>query len=295
LNEWWGRKINKNGPVIYISSEGSSDMKFRIGAWEFENKVKSDDAPFFLIRQSLNFMSQTDVNKLLKAVGRVAQREGIQPVLVVVDTVSRVIPGTDENLQKDVTLFIQACDMIREAFGATVTGVHHTSRAGNLRGSTVFDGAGDYLLSVERDEGAMSGRIVAKKIKSAADGWTQDFTLKSVTAGDIGGHDSLVALSSKSTPAASPAAPKYIWPDKDVCRQVLYAIAKAWDDNRPWSPKVQSRKLGRYAPMLMADWSIKPSLAEHMIEVWQARQVLSYELRDRRQKLFGLRVIGSID
>ena len=104
----------------------------------------------------------------------------------------------NENLQKDVTLFIQACDMLREAFGSTVTGVHHTSRSGNLRGSTVFDGAGDYLLAVERDEGAMSGRILAKKIKSAADGWAQDFQLKTVTAADIGGHTSLVAVSSKS-------------------------------------------------------------------------------------------------
>jgi len=293
LNDWWGRKINKNGPVIYISSEGSSDMKFRIGAWEYENNVRSDNAPFFLIRQSLNFMSPIDVNKLLKAVARVAQREGINPVLIVVDTVSRVIPGTDENLQKDVTLFIQACDMLREAFGATVTGIHHTSRAGNLRGSTVFDGAGDYLLSVEKDEGAQSGRIIAKKIKSAADGWSQEFQLKSVTAGDIGGHDSLVAIGSKAT--AGQTKQVNVWPEKDVCRQILYAIDKAWQDGKPWSSKVQSRKIGRYAPMLMSDWQIKAPLAEHMIETWLARDVLSYELRDPRQKLFGLRVIGSID
>ena len=32
--DWWGRKITRNGPVVYISSEGVGDMKFRIRAWQ---------------------------------------------------------------------------------------------------------------------------------------------------------------------------------------------------------------------------------------------------------------------
>ena len=291
--EWFGRKIEKHGPVIYISSEGSSDMKFRIGAWETEHQIKDDAAPFYLIRQSLNFMSPADVAKLLKAVAWVATREGVSPVLIVVDTVSRVIPGVDENLQKDVTLFVKACDMLREAFGSTVVGVHHTSRAGNLRGSTVLDGAGDFLLGVEREENSKVGQIIAKKIKSAPDGWRQDFDLKVVAAGDIAGNDSLVAISLTSAPARATAGGS--WPDRHTCQQILDAIKAAWASGRPWSSYPQSKKDGRYAPMLMADWGIKGQLAQTMIEKWLTTDVLSVEVVDPKTKVKGLKVIGLID
>jgi hypothetical protein len=290
---WWGRGIKKTGPIVYISSEGSSDMKFRIAAWEHANNVRNDETPFYLIRQGLNFLAAADVSKLLKAVAWVAKREGISPVLVVVDTVSRVIPGVDENLQKDVTLFIKACDMVREAFGATVVGVHHTSRAGNLRGSTVFDGAGDFLLGVEREEGSQFGQIVAKKIKSAQDGWRQDFELKTVKAGL--GAESLVAVGAADAGPREAPTTSDGWPEKHICQQILDAIGDAWKDGKPWSSYPQSRRDGRYAPMLLSQWGVKAPMAQMMIETWLARDILAVEIRDAKSKTKGLKVIGRID
>jgi hypothetical protein len=291
LPQWWGRDIKKHGPVVYISSEGSSDMKFRIGAWKNEARINHNDAPFFLVRQGLNFMSSADVNKLLKGVAWVAKKQGVSPALVVIDTVSRVIPGVDENLQKDMTLFIKACDMVREAFGTTVIGVHHTSRAGNLRGSTVFDGAADFLLAVEREEGSEFGQVVAKKIKSAADGWRQDFRLVKAPAGDIAGTESLVAMGA----APGSAKASSFWPESHICRQVLDAIEQAWREGRPWSSYPQSRRDGRYAPMLMAAYGIKADAAEKMINSWLASEVLVVEVRDLKLKVKGLKVLNRID
>jgi hypothetical protein len=268
-------------------------MKFRIAAWEHANNVRNDETPFYLIRQGLNFLAAADVSKLLKAVAWVAKREGISPVLVVVDTVSRVIPGVDENLQKDVTLFIKACDMVREAFGATVVGVHHTSRAGNLRGSTVFDGAGDFLLGVEREEGSQFGQIVAKKIKSAQDGWRQDFELKTVKAGL--GAESLVAVGAADAGPREAPTTSDGWPEKHICQQILDAIGDAWKDGKPWSSYPQSRRDGRYAPMLLSQWGVKAPMAQMMIETWLARDILAVEIRDAKSKTKGLKVIGRID
>ena len=59
-----------------------------------------------------------------------------QIAAVFVDTVSRVLPGAEENLQKDMTRFVEACDAVRNKFGATVIGIHHTNYAGGIRGST---------------------------------------------------------------------------------------------------------------------------------------------------------------
>jgi len=289
--DWWGRKITRNGPVIYISSEGVGDMKFRLRAWELATGVSVDEAPFFLIRQSINFMLESDVEKLLRTVQSIVDKTGEFPAAVYVDTVSRVLPGADENLQKDMTLFIAACDAVRETFSATVTGVHHTSRAGNMRGSTVFDGAGDFLLHIEREKGETVGYLTAHKIKAAQDGWQQPFELVEQPIGDIKATTSLFAR-----PCDEPVKDKAAWPDKETCRKIVAAIGSAWNSGKPWSSMPQSRKQGRYAAAIIKQqFDIVEATAELMIQTWLQNDILSYEMRDKNTKLQGLKVIGSLD
>jgi hypothetical protein len=293
LPDWFGRSIKKTGPIVYISSEGVGDIGLRIDAWEKEAGVKAGGLPFYLIRQNINFMAQSDVEKVLRTVAEIGKVVGEMPVVVFVDTVSRVLPGADENLQKDMTLFIGACDAIRNTFNATVVGVHHTSRAGNLRGSTVFDGAGDFLLGIEREEGEMIGEIHARKIKSAEDGWKQPFELKKVVVNDITGETSLYAAQAQ---AGAKAEAKSVWPDKPVCRSILNVIRTAWFAGRPLSSYSQTRKQGRYAASVLGQQFDQPEkLIEMMVDTWLSNQILSYEVVDKNTKMQGLKVIGSID
>jgi len=291
LDSWWGRTIKRKGPVVYISSEGVGDIKFRLRAWENHLDVKADEAPFYLIRQTINFMLDTDVDRLLRTITTLCEQLGELPVMIVVDTVSRVLPGADENLQKDMTLFIKACDEVRETFGATVVGVHHTSRAGNMRGSTVFDGAGDFLFGIERDEGDMIGTMTAKKIKAAQDGWKQSFELIEVPVGDIKATRSLVAVACEQR-----APEKSALPPKDVCRKILADISTAWNSGKPWSSVPQTKAKGRYAPSLIKTrHGVPEKLAVLLIQTWLENDVLISEMCDKSTKMQGLKVIGSID
>lgn len=291
VGQWFGRDIKKGGPVIYISSEGTGDMVNRIDAWEKEVGIKASGLPFYLIRQSINFMLASDVDRLIKTVAAITKLTGKSPVAIFVDTVSRVLPGADENLQKDMTLFISACDILRNTFHATVIGVHHTSRAGNMRGSTVFDGAGDFLLGIEREEGQPIGQIHAKKIKSAADGWDQPFELKTVVINPITGESSLVAM-----PAEVEEKKANAWPPRDVCKKILQAVGTAWHSGKPWSSYPQTRKQGRYAPAIIKQqFDVPERTAEHMIDAWLNNQIISYEVADKNTKMQGLKVTGSID
>jgi len=291
VGQWFGHNLKKGGPVIYISSEGTGDMVNRIDAWEKEVGVKVADLPFYLIRQSINFMLASDVDKLVKTVAAITKLTGQSPVAIFVDTVSRVLPGADENLQKDMTLFIMACDILRTTFHATVIGVHHTSRAGNMRGSTVFDGAGDFLLGIERGEGETIGTIHAKKIKSAKDGWDLPFELKTVVVNAITGESSLVAIPCEKTEERPNA-----WPPRDVCKKILQAVGSAWHSGKPWSSYPQTRKQGRYAASIIKQqFDVPERTAEHMIDAWLNNQIISYEMVDKNTKMQGLKVIGSID
>jgi hypothetical protein len=291
MPDWWGRAVEREGAVIYISSEGQSDLKFRIAAWEQAHGVITDDAPFFLIRQSINFMQPDDIMKLLATVEAITQHHNVEPVAVFVDTVSRVLPGADENLQKDMTLFIAGCDAVRQRFACTVIGVHHTSRAGNLRGSSVFDGAGDFLASIEREEGATIGTLTAKKIKAAADGWKEAFRLDEIAVSPT--HTSLVAMPTVEAPEVKQPAS---WPDKDTCRRVLNEIDAVWGKGAPWSSFPNTRTVGRYAPAIIAkDYGVPQKTAVSMIETWLMNGVLSVEECSAKTKLKGLRVTGRID
>jgi KaiC/GvpD/RAD55 family RecA-like ATPase len=286
---WWGRKILKHGPVLYISSEGTGDVKFRLMAWgmcELGGQPEMlYESPFYLIRQSMNFMEPGDVERLYKTVQGVVERAGAPPVMIVVDTVSRVLPGADENLQKDMTLFVGACDRLRQGFGATVMGVHHTSRAGNLRGSTVFDGAGDFLFQVEREQGAETGVLTATKIKAAADGWADPYRLRKVILGDLKGTTSLYAEKAE----AMPTAPQSDWPDRVTCTAILDSMQDAWDHKRPWSPNARAKTEGRYAVAHIVRFDVKPEIAERLIESWLMQGVIVLDIYDPKAKKQGLR------
>lgn len=293
LKDWWGRDIKYTGPVIYISSEGVSDIKFRIRAWEIALDINADELPFFLIHQTINFMREEDTNKLLRTINKVTQDVGQMPVFVVVDTVSRVLPGADENLQKDMTLFIGACDEVKETFGATVCGVHHTSRAGNLRGSTVFDGAADFLLSVHREEGSEIGELHAKKIKAAPDGWTQNFKLRQIDLGDIAGNTSLFAEPTDEIIAKNGESKD--WPAKPICQEIINAMRDAWADKKPWSNHYHARKDGRYAALHISQkWNIDEGIANQMIESWLTNGIIEVVMFDARNKSKGIRVLQNL-
>jgi hypothetical protein len=290
LPEWWGYKINKHGPVIYISSEGVSDLKFRITAWEQATGISVDDIPFYLIHVPINFMDSSDIERLSMTIQYSDMLMGELPVAMFVDTVSRALPGADENLQKDMTLFVRACDLLKVEFGCTVTGIHHTNKQSGMRGSTVLDGAADFIYEIKREEGVMIGEMKAKKIKAAADGWVIPFKLTETLCGDVAGHTSLFA--DKTTRDELQIA--HDLPSKFVCQEILNAMERAWNDNKPWSTQPNTRRDGRYAAMLMTKWEVTESAAETLLNSWLLNGIIEVDICDKRNKIKGLKVISGL-
>lgn len=285
--QWWGRDIQRKGAVVYISSEGQADLKFRIMVWEQHRKAIADNSPFFLIRQNINFMKGEDIGTLLATVETIAGKTGMPIVAVFVDTVSRVLPGAEENLQKDMSLFVAACDAVRQRFGATVFGVHHTSRAGNMRGSTVIPGAGDFIIEVRREPGAMAGSIFVEKIKAAEDGWEQCFKVEKVTLSDISGTVSLVV-----DPVETALKKDLGWPDIDVCRQILAAIDEQWKNGRPWC---FAQNTSRSAIVnIMNRWRLKREVVVDILNKWNAEDVIAEEIYNSHNHIQGYRKLASI-
>jgi hypothetical protein len=293
---WLDRPVKHPGSVLYVANEGAAGLKNRITAWQIKNGYEGSDTDRFrLIRKAMSFMDPKDVDRLERTVASEVEARG--PVdTVFVDTVSRVLPGADENLQKDMTVFVAACDRLRERFGATVIGVHHTNKQGDMRGSTVFLGQGDFVYRIEKDEGRKSGVITCEKQKEAEDGWKVAFTVEEQTwnpAGKIEGVSSLT-VSFGGEPEPEEQASK--WPSKDICRAVLRDIDAAWQKGKPWSPHARSQTEGRYAVRNIAQgFKLSASLVQHMLEAWQTNDVLALEVVDKKTKARGLKVLSWLD
>lgn len=279
LPTWHGDPIvGAEGVVIYLAGEGASGFKTRVGAWLKAHRIPQGAAGRFgLIFQSVNFMQAGDVERLAATLrarcpGRVA--------LVVVDTVSRAIPGADENLQADMSLFVAACGKLQAEFGATVLGVHHANAGGTMRGSSVLLGAGDFVFKLERARGATIGKLHCEKQKDAPDGWSENYRFDVVHVAEA--QSSLVPMRCEMgdgatlTPAVSAA--------------VLDAMEAAWAAGRPWGRTAQSRD--RWAVQRMREeFGFERADAENLLSVWIGTGQIEEAVASRKNKSRGYHVI----
>jgi hypothetical protein len=291
-DEWFGRKLQAHGAVFYVSSEGVTDMKLRLQAWGIHHSVEIADLPFYLLHETINFVKVEDQAKLKRTVHSGIERAGVQPALIVVDTLSRVLAGSDENSTLDAGVAIAAIDDLKVAFKCPVAMVHHLSKAGDMRGSTVYAGAADWIVSAVRDEGQESGNLIPQKIKAGPSNFLIPYLLKKIHIGDpLKQLSSLTAVQNELPAQVNTTQPNG-WPHRVVVNLILDAMDQSWRAKKPWSPHPQSKREGRYAVANMRRWDVSDEVAERMVESWLASNIVSYDLWDPKLKLRGLRVVG---
>ncbi|MCC6268409.1 MAG: AAA family ATPase [Dehalococcoidia bacterium] len=155
--EWHGH-TTKGGDVLYVAAEGISGQKSRLAAWERANGLRVNRLTF--VAGAVNFMMAEEITDLLADIAE------LHPVLIVVDTLARSMPGGDENHQRDMGLLIESAERLREATGACVLFVHHTNRAGSYRGSSALLGAVSTSIEVSKG-GPREFKLECKKQKDS--------------------------------------------------------------------------------------------------------------------------------
>jgi hypothetical protein len=145
--EYRGRRVHQ-GAVVYCCFEGQSGIKARVEAFRqrFSPNL-TKDVPFFL--QSVTLDLVRDHAELIDAISTTLRET--KPVTVVLDTLNRSLAGS-ESSDIDMSNYVRAADVIRDAFGCSVLVVHHCGiNDSRPRGHTSLTGAADAQLSVKRD------------------------------------------------------------------------------------------------------------------------------------------------
>ena len=160
--EWQGHRT-RCGPVLYIAAEGSSGLGVRARAWvqDYPEGLAAIQASFYVLPEALSILDDAEFERLIGAITGLPER----PVLVVIDTLARVMDGGDENKASDMGRFIARCDAIRSLIGSAVLILHHTGKdSKHERGSSALRGACDVMFLLER--AGKTTRLVLKGTKA---------------------------------------------------------------------------------------------------------------------------------
>jgi len=175
-NDWFGCRTLKS-TVIYVALEGESGFKNRVAAWELKNG-RFLPPNMFMVLQPFQITNPLDVEELVAVLPHGA--------VVIVDTLNRTAPNSDENSSKEMGEILQACKHLQGLINGLIILVHHTGKdtSKGARGHSSFFAALDAAIEVER-KGTERKWSVAKA-KDGQDGKSSPFDLK----GHVLGTDS---------------------------------------------------------------------------------------------------------
>jgi hypothetical protein len=175
---WFGRHLSQGG-VLYIAAERAKLVERRMAAWRLYHGV--NDVPLGIVGKSIDLRSdRRDADAVIECCDQLEKRFGHDPRLVIIDTLSRVIAGGDENTPRDMGQLVANLAHVQEATGAHVLVIHHTPQGQlRLRGHGSLLGSMDTTVSLEKSR---SGSVTATidKNNDGPEDQTITFCLKPV-------------------------------------------------------------------------------------------------------------------
>lgn len=146
----WRNRRTVPAAVLYLAAEGGSGIANRIAA--LRSRTDAADVALALRRGGLDLLrSEADLQAVYDFCAEIHDRYPARPRVIVIDTLSRVMAGGDENGPADMTQFIKNVDLIREKTGAHICIVHHSGKdtARGARGHSSLRAATDTEIEIE--------------------------------------------------------------------------------------------------------------------------------------------------
>jgi KaiC/GvpD/RAD55 family RecA-like ATPase len=177
---WRGRRV-KGGLVVYTAAEAGASILRRFSAWRERRIVESREEriPVVVITRAANLLDETEVAELMGALERISEEARLPLRLVIFDTLSRSIPGGDENSSHDMTAVVAVADRMRAELKASTLFVHHSGKDASkgARGHSALFAAADMVLSV------VDRVATVEKVRDGIAGERFGFDLKVVDLG----------------------------------------------------------------------------------------------------------------
>jgi hypothetical protein len=177
---WFGRPVLR-GSVLYVAAERAALVKRRMAGWRLHHGV--DDIPLGIVAKTIDLRSnRRDADCVIECCAQLQRRFGHDPRLIIIDTVSRVLAGGDENAPRDMGQLVANLTHVQQGTGAHVLVIHHVPQGQlRLRGHGSLLGGMDTTVSLEKSAGLVTATI--DKNNDGPEGEKIAFCLKVIELG----------------------------------------------------------------------------------------------------------------
>lgn len=162
--ETLGFKPIATGPTFYAAGEGNREIKSkRRKAWRLAHGVEGK-TDFYVMRAPMIIFEE----EIREFAEQIAARAGNRrPVLIVLDTVAKMMVGLDPT--KDAPRLVKFCDSLAETFGCAVLAIGHTGHdtSKGMRDSSVYQQGFDTFIMAKGDRKAKTTQLEVWKHKDA--------------------------------------------------------------------------------------------------------------------------------
>lgn len=231
--------------VLIIAREGQKGFQDRIDAFKKRHEIVNDPDKLLFMRKAISFLDAAE----FESFRRELQSRKLGLSLTLIDTVARVVPGGKLNESGDVLTFMNRCDLLREATGATTIGIHHENKSGDVYGSVFFEANADFAYEIKREghEKAplSSGSVYCAKLKDGEDRWNRKLRYRKVFLDDELEKASLVLEEVDNDAGASKSAE--LKPAQKCLKASLAVAAKEKGAAIPW-PEWEATHFRRVNP-----------------------------------------------
>ncbi len=157
----------KPGAVFFIVGEGQGGFRRRLRAQQIHHGLP-DELPLFVRTLPMELIEAGDTLAVATLIREAAKAAGVEPALIVIDTLSQNAGAVDENSNSDVArLLSNVSAYLREAFQACVLLVHHVGHGSKdrTRGAHALMANVDFALRLERRENSDTTVLFSAKVK----------------------------------------------------------------------------------------------------------------------------------
>ncbi|UGY13778.1 AAA family ATPase [Bradyrhizobium septentrionale] len=180
------------GLVVYVAAEAGKGFSKRKLAYVIQHELPHKATlPFYLCTKRPDFFgSDDDLVALIAEIEAVAKTYNVPLVLIILDTLSALAPGMNENASQDVSIVRKRLVALQQRFGAAVILVHHKPKGGGSpRGHSSltadFETTIEFEIVADRrtSKGGSIHRATVRKQREGKSGIRWEFTLPVISVG----------------------------------------------------------------------------------------------------------------
>jgi hypothetical protein len=172
------------GLVVYVAAEAGKGFAKRKVAYSLHHGLQPDATlPFYLCTKRPDFFtSDIDVDALIAEIIAVARTYSLPLIMIVLDTLSALAPGMNENASQDVSRVRARLVRLQDQFSAAIILIHHKPKGGSTpRGHGSL--TADFETTIEFESLPNRKRAIVRKQREGKSGIAWEFTLPIVRVG----------------------------------------------------------------------------------------------------------------